>query len=831
MSQSRQRLLPIARLPLALVGAISATRAYLEKVLHTGAKALGEWLSPLVQRIQERLTGRVGVPQFNEPVQGALDRLSEGGKALMTLPAKGRALVELMPQPVQLELKKLSTRGAHVCREVFAGIVVVGLIAIVFGYGRLAQGPISMPSLVPSIETAINDQLSDLHVKIDGAILQRSPDGPGVLFRLLNIRLIDRDGSIVAQAPLAAIGMSGAALLRGQIAPGSVDFIGPKLLFYSSDDGLSLSFYRPTGPDAEALMRGSFVEDSGPGESVVAKRPQPEQQPQSPTGTPSGRQLDVTRTVTEVFERARSGRTSYLTRFGVKDAEVVLSQDGSQTLWQVPDFSIDLEHKDERSVLVGQANLNSSKGEWQLEVRTEELRKQSLAITALIQNLVPSGLADTFPGTAPLQILDLPLSGELRLEVTQNGKLVSADARLQAESGHLTPPWDRYSAMQIDSGTINVRYSKKEGLVEIQPSTLKWGRSHATFSGTFQRLDDDRKEWAFALKADDAVLAVEEFGLEPMKVDEWTAQGVVSPETGAVKLSRFVIRSGTAAIELAGEVVDAPDWPGVYLTGTVSAMPVDVLKRFWPKFLATPARKWAFENVSGGEVLGGKVAISLAPGELAKVEKGGEFAPEAVRVDLDLDRMALTYIKGLPPVLAGPTKLQVSGLTFTADIPQAKVVLENGEELALSEGRFFIGDLRKDPQDGELTFKAAGATSTALKLLDHEPLNYMRTVGLTPGDFGGTAQGSFALVFPMREDLEFKHVKLRGGARLDQAIAANVLGKVDVEGGAIDVQVNEQEVDATGDILVQGVPATLAWKRLFYLPEENAAAHHHLRDP
>ena len=34
-----------------------------------------------------------------------------------------------------------------------------------------------------------------------------------MLFRLRNIRLIDKDGSIVAQAPLAAIGMSGAALL------------------------------------------------------------------------------------------------------------------------------------------------------------------------------------------------------------------------------------------------------------------------------------------------------------------------------------------------------------------------------------------------------------------------------------------------------------------------------------------------------------------------------------------------------------------------------------------------------------------------------------------
>ena len=822
MSQPRQRLLPTARLQLALVGALRATRAKLEQLLHAGGVFLRERLRPILQRIQERLPERFRTVHFDEPVHDALVKISEGGRALMTLPAKGRALVELMPQPVQLELRKLSTRSAHVCREVFAGILVVGLIAIVFGYGRLAHGPISLPTLVPTIEKAINDQLSDLHVKIDDAILQRSPDGPGVLFRLRNIRLIDKDGSIVAQAPLAAIGMSGAALLSGRIAPGSVDFIGPKLLFYASDDGLSLSFYRPAGPDAESLMRGSFVEDSTPGESIVAKRPEPEAdvQPQPAIGTPASRQLDVTRTVTEVFERARSGNTSYLTRFGVKNAEVVLSKDGTQSVWQVPDFAIDLEHKDERSVLVGQADLNSSKGQWQLEVRTEERAKRGLAVTALIQNLVPSGLADTFPSITVLRALDMPVSGETRVEVTDNGKLLSGEARLEVSGGQITPPWDDGSASRIDGGKINARYSKKEGLFEIEPSTLKWGASRATISGTFRRLDGE-KIWAFALKAEDAVLAGEEVGLEPMTVDEWTAEGTVATEEGRVTLSRFVIRSGSAAIELAGEVVDAPESPAVQLTGTVSPMPLDVLKRFWPKFIAGPARKWVWENVAGGEVLGGKVAISLQPGELAQVEKGVPLAPEAVSVDLDLDRMGLTYIKGMPPILTGPARLKVSGLTFAVDIPQAKIALEDGKELALTEGRFFIPDLSKDPQDGEVTFKAEGATSTALELLNHEPLGYMRTVGLAPGDFGGTAKGSFALFMPMREDLEFKHIKLRGGARLDQAIAANVLGKVDVEGGALDINLSEQGVEATGEILVQGVPAQLTWQRIFYQPEEN----------
>ena len=88
------------------------------------------------------------------------------------------------------------------------------------------------------------------------------------------------------------------------------------------------------------------------------------------------------------FERAREGKTSYLTRFGFKNALVVLNQNGAETSWQVPDFAIDLEHRDSRSIIVGEANVASTKGDWQLEVRAEQRpKRQSFAITTLIQNL------------------------------------------------------------------------------------------------------------------------------------------------------------------------------------------------------------------------------------------------------------------------------------------------------------------------------------------------------------------------------------------------------------------------------------------------------------
>ncbi len=84
---------------------------------------------------------------------------NEGSKVILALPERGRALVKRVPEPVQIELKKLSVRSAHVCREIFAGILVVGLVAIVLGYGRLGRGPISLASLVPTIEAAINGEL------------------------------------------------------------------------------------------------------------------------------------------------------------------------------------------------------------------------------------------------------------------------------------------------------------------------------------------------------------------------------------------------------------------------------------------------------------------------------------------------------------------------------------------------------------------------------------------------------------------------------------------------------------------------------------------------
>ena len=753
---------------------------------------------------------------MDEPLAGALAKLtSQGGKAIRALPARGRQLVKRVPPPVQIQLARLSSRGAHVCREIFAGIFVVGLIVIVLGYGRLSRGPISLPGLVPPIEAAINDQLSDLTVQIDDAVLQRGTDGPGIVLRLRDIRLIDPDGEVVAQAPLAAIGLSGSALLSGRIAPGSVDFIGSRLVMtYDEERGLSLAFSRP-GEEPEDLIRGTIPADEQP---ATAQAPSDDPEAKNVRG------FNLTNAVNEVLRRVRRSDTSYLARFGLKDSIVVLYKDGAKTLWQVPDLALNLEHHDRRSVLVGEANVASSRGDWQLEVRTaQKANTKGLETQIVIENLVPSGIAGNFPNIGLLRALDMAVDGEAVADLARNGDFIGGEARFRLAPGQITPPWDPDTPVRIDHGDLTIRYIEGQRIVELAPSTLRWGKqSHATFSGKFLPVVDNNNEvvsWNFDIAADEAVLGVEEFGLGPTKVDEWRAKGNLSLADGNMTLSSFVIRVGDARIAATGTVTDHFGSPAVRLSGEVSPMPMKMFKQLWPKFLAGPAREWVLKQVDGGRVLGGSFNIALAPEMFEAFKQGQPVPDEAIDAELKFTDTNIAYIPELPPVRTGEGTMTIAGTKFQVRIPAGTVAVANGMQIDVSDGQFFIADMRKNPNMGVVDFKAAAPTPAVLTLLDYEPFNFISDVGLKTDFLGGTATGAFTFNVPLVEHLDPKDIKFSGTARLQNAITPGLVGDLGIEGGMIDVSLTSEEVSASGNVTIKDVPASVHWQRLFYAPE------------
>lgn len=743
-----------------------------------------------------------------------LIKLAKRGRALVALPAlKGRQLLRQMPEPVRVGLAKLSRRSLLLTLEIFAGLFVVGSVMLALAYGRLNKGPLSLSGLVPVLEEAINSELAhaELRIKIDDAILKREKDGPGVNFRLLNIRLIDKQGAVVAQAPQAAIGLSGRALLSGRIAPGSVDFIGPRLLlFQSKEGGLSLSFSREDASRAPAAaLRGSVGEQHNvaPGMAIIS----------------SSRSIDLAPTIVEAFDQARKRKTasSYLSRFGVRDAVVIFDQLGKQSYWQVPDFSIDLEHKKKTSIILGGGNISSTSGPWKFKFRAEQSTKRNrLTFTALIEDLVPSGLAANFPEFGALKAVDMPLSAKTSIHLSTGGELLGAEARVALKAGRITVPWDPKRPMQIDSADLQVRYEAHSDRIDILPSKVVWGKSHAVISGAFKRIADQGggEIWAFNLKAGDAVLAAEQFGLPPTRVQNWSAKGTIDKKAGRLVLERFIIQLKDASIEFSGTITDAPGSPEIKLAGKLSSMPLESLIQLWPKFLASGAREWVGERITAGHISGGSFQVDVKAGQLAELAAGGDIADSAVTVEINATGLEIQYIRHMPPLQTAEATLRINGRRMSFDVPNGWILLPSGKRMTMGAGRVTVDDLRPDPEIARVEFNSRGSAEAILELLDHKPLGYARQAGIKPDDIGGKTTGSFKLELPMINGLEFKQVKLNGHVIVDDVVSDGAFGGAKVTEGELTFNVTEKALSAQGDLLVNGVPAVVSWQRIFDAP-------------
>ena len=780
-----------------------------------------------LRQLMARMAPIAASPSAMDRMVRDLMKLPEKGRALVELPERGRELVRRLPKPVQIGLQTASRRSLRATVEIFAGLLVIGAVALALAYGRLNQGPVSMSFLVPILEEAINRELADLEVKIDDALVRKGEEGKEVQFRLRNIRLMDPQGSVVAQAPYAAIGLSGKALLGGRIAPGSVDFIGPRLLlYYSQEGGLSLSFSTAeASPVVPPKTSGTVVRRSAEPGGVVAQSALPEAVLE---GELPGEvaQINLTQSITEAFENARLGQTvsSYLTRFGVRDAVVVFNQVGKQSFWQVPDFAIDLEHGKKRSILLGEASIASAEGPWRLNFSTEQSQKQQrLTFTAMIRDLVPRGIAPNLPGLGGLVALEMPVTAEANLNVSTLGKLLGAEARIKLSAGHIRPPWDVKYPLLIDEGDLHVRYLPDQDRVEILRSLIQWGESKAVVSGVFEPIavaEGAPKSWRFRIQADEAAFGLEEVGLAPRPVDELYAEGVITPDSGFMEVSKFVVRMGNASLALSGSVVDAPGSPAVKFAGRLSAMSIEELKLLWPKFIAAGARDWCNKNLVSGRILGGEARIDVPAGVFANLQQGGDITADAVQIDVQTSGVEIRYIGDMPAIQTAEGKMQLRGRSFAFAAPSAWINMPSGKRIDLQEGRFAVDDLRPLPEIGEVTFKTFGSAAAVLELLDHDPLGYAKKVGVTPEAMGGTAQGSFRIVLPTKKGLEFSDVTMRGDVELSDATFKGKFDGVAMQGGTVVFNVSEKALQARGDVLLNGIPAQVSWQRIFAAPAD-----------
>ncbi len=699
----------------------------------------------------------------------------------------------------------------------FSPVALLMMLIIGLGYVRLSHGPLSLKFLVEPIERGINAELDGDTVKIDDVVVAFSGKG-GLEFRLRNLRMHEPDGDVVASAPQAAVELQTSALWSARIVPARVELIEPRLfLFYSDGGGLSMSFSKPVEGAEEARLEVPVPQRVYP---PGGQKPQ-EQVKSTPRASPLKR-IDLARAVTDMSARARKrlGASSYLKEFGLRNATVVLEYAGKSTEWRVPVLAVELMHARTRSVIAGRATIASGARPWQLTFETDEsAQERTLNLKTTIKGLIPRSLAPAVPQLSLLQAFDMPIAGEATLKLSTEGDIRAATLDLEIGHGSLRLPALPEAPLEVDGGSLNLAYDGSAQRVVLSPSTLRWRGSRITLSGTLanEHTHSDHPAWTYQLSASDGVFAANEFGVPPVKLEAWHANGRIIPSRGEIELADFNLKAGSAEIALKGDLVAGVDPASTRLEGTLSPMPLATLKALWPKAVAPGARDWVGERVTRGDILGGSFHFASG-GNAGAQGEGGQPSQHRLSFALDAANLEMRVIDHMPSVIAprALTRIENDGLEVT--IPEAAIQLAPDRLLPLTGGVFTAKEIMGETPIGEIAFSSQTSLAEVLEVLERSPLTVIEDAGLPREGLEGKFEGQFKVTLPLLADLPASSVKVEGKAKISDGRAKNLLGPYHVQGAGIDLDITEKAADASGQMLINGVLAKLSWQRIFDAP-------------
>jgi hypothetical protein len=534
--------------------------------------------------------------------------------------------------------------------------VILGTLGAAILYVRLLNGPISLAILAAPISRSIAAELPGISVAIEDALVRLTDSGT-IEFRMRNVRFNDADGAPMAIAPLAAVGMSAAALWSGRIAPDKVVLIEPRLLVvYGEGQGLSLSFSKPP-----------------PGDAAAPDSPAPPQiQPTAVDGS-ALQQIDLGRLIAQSGQGARRGSNavSFLREIGVRNATIILDRGGRQTVWTVLEGNIDLEHKKRRSTVAGTLSFASAAGPWSASFKIEEAEKaNAVMLEASIRDLVPRGLAALAPEVPLLETIDAPLFGQGRVELRADGGMIGAELQLQLGRGAVLVNGFESQPMAIDGGNLDIRYDAAARQITIAPSTFQSTQSRVTVVGSLKAEDGPAGKgyWTVDLTSTEGQLSSDDFKVPPVAITEASLQGRLASRGGVFTLTQARLRAGGAQIDATGEIGTAAGGQAVRLDGRFGPATADVVKAIWPRLLAPAARRWVGRQVTRGRITGGtfKVALGAAGRETAA-------GPAERRISMTLEANDLTFAPGrnIAAIEAPRALLRIEGDGLEISIPDA----------------------------------------------------------------------------------------------------------------------------------------------------------------
>lgn len=730
----------------------------------------------------------------------------------------------------------------RLCLGLLAALPLLAGLALGMLAWRLSTDPVSSSFLARRIEAGVNLPGNRLRVEIGRATIAWQGwhgEGAPIDVRLSDVILRDAAGRERGHLPEANVTLALGPLLRGVLAPASIEMHGP-----------SLTLRRDT--------EGGIALDSGAAEPPAAEA--------DPHATQEGFADILADLMRPPEDRLR--HTSFR-RIRVTGGTVTVRDDRLGFDWALKDPILDLRRLPAGGLEAdGEATLQVNGVDIPVHVTGSVLGAPlRFSVGFDLPVLRPSEVSTLLPPLGPLAILNAPVAIRASADFDAVGRNTGFGLALVAEEGgalQLTPrtrlPFQRLVARLAGSET---RMALEEARLELpgtHGATLEADgdlrRTEQGWAGEL-RASLDRLDLAelpllwpddLAPETREAVrLAIPQGMLRETslrlgiaagaELNDWRAtEGRVAgglsetrlalPAGGALAIQaasfharasgdamaietltlRLPAPGGVTTLEASGEArLEAGRWRGA-LDLALDRVALADLQVLWPASLAEGARDWITGNITTGEASGGRWRI--------EAESAPGFADAAVKGltgTADLRQATVHWLRPMPPVRGVHGRAQFGLTEITVQTTGGRLDNAAGQpggiELKPSTLRFLL------PPGGtastEMAIQLAGPVTETVAILRHPRLRLFERRPFPVQPVAGTQEGRLNIAFPMVADLSMDMVRLNAEAKVSNGRFTRLLLERDLEEASFDLTVDMDQLRLNGTASLLAVPLRL----------------------
>ncbi len=749
------------------------------------------------------------------------DRTSDRIRLPARVPARGAApagrrrpsrywhAVELFLSAPLRALRHRWMRRAGICLGSIAALIVLAAAGL---WMLLASGPVSLDMVTPWIADAVAGNLGKgYHVDIGGTVLEYDEQGrPAMRIRSITVR--DQDGTLIAHAPKAEVGLSN--LLSGRPRARSLNLVGAELAVRIEADGkitMSTGADQPpvvvgSAPPAAAESRSNSAPLGGAADML--------------TGTAGGNGVGdahgLQDSLMAFLAWVDSLRTfgldgGELTEVGLKSGNLVVDdrRNGQQSRFEnihliltrpyagALDFELGSEDPSHPWLILASIKPGPD-GARTIDLETRRVLLKDLLLAARIDG----GQIDT----------DIPLSARIRGEFGPDGHPHRASGRIELGAGSFVDTGDPAAKIAIDRAEMHFFWNASDRLLSL-PFEVYSGATALKLSVQAEAPLEPGGAWTFNLNnTSPAVLAPASPGEEPLVLSRLVFQGRLDQAAQRFEVNRAEAAGRGVGIVLTGSLDYSTPDPRLKLRLTTRKLPLAAFKALWPPLITPPVREWIVERSSGGMIEEGEITTD-AP--ISTLRSGGPpVADDGLSIVIHTTGVTLQPFDNLPAQIRDADLVsRTRGQNVVVTLAHGTIQMQSGRKLAMSNGVFEVADTSVKSPPAKVRTKIEGPMAAAAELLSADRLRDSVGLTLDPATTRGNVAAVVNLGLPLAGEVKSSTLTYAIAADITNFSADHLVMSQKVEAQTLHVAASDQGYQLKGDMRVGGAPVSMELHR------------------